>query len=140
MCVTLAFKYVEAILLCVCDIFLTSRGLDPTFFSLSKVHEIEVIRTKSQPGLLLRNKAIRVFFSFFFFVFFRFLDERIEGRAIFCKIIGDGYSGRASLGNIENEKTRYPKAYLSYCESSADLFVFPRTRDYASIDSGKSKL
>lgn len=45
----------------------------------------------------------------FSFSFFRFL-ERIERRAIFCKIIGDGYWGRASLGNIENEKTRYPKS------------------------------
>lgn len=44
-----------------------------------------------------------LFFFFSFFFFFRFL-ERIERRAISCKIIGDGYRGRASLGRIRQQE------------------------------------
>lgn len=76
-----------------------------------------------------RRCLLLLLLSIFFSFFFRFL-ERIERRAIFCKIIGDGYWEERRSATIENEKTRYPKAYLSCCESRADLFVYPRTRDY----------
>lgn len=133
--------------LCVCDIFLTSRGLDPTFFSLSKVHEIEVIRTKSQPGLLLRNEGIRVA-VFFFFPFFLFL---------FLFLSSFSRTNRASRDFVQNHRRRISrqsvtrqdkttrrhdilKLISSIANLRADLFVSSRTRDYASTDSGKSKL